>query len=207
MNIRNRITDFRMVKASELRPNPRNWRKHPEAQQNALRGILAEVGYVDALLARTLPDGSLELVDGHLRAETTPDQEVPVLVLDVTEAEADKILATFDPLGDMAEANAEALAELLGDVETNNAAVQAMLDELAEEGGAFEADEADPPKLADGDREPFQQMTFTIHDSQAEAVKAALEAAKKAGPFIDTLNENSNGNALARIAEAYCGQG
>ena len=38
------------------------------------------------------------LVDGHLRAETTPDAIVPVLVLDVDEAEADKILLTLDPL-------------------------------------------------------------------------------------------------------------
>ena len=49
------------------------------------------------LLARELEDGSLELVDGHLRADTTPDQEVPVLVLDVTEAEADKLLGGAGP--------------------------------------------------------------------------------------------------------------
>jgi len=62
-----------------------------------------------ALLARELPDGALELIDGHLRAETTPDQEVPVLVLDVTEEEAAKLLAVIDPLGAMAEANQQAL--------------------------------------------------------------------------------------------------
>ena len=133
MNIRNRITDFRMVKASELRPNPRNWRKHPEAQQNALRGILAEVGYVDALLARTLPDGSLELVDGHLRAETTPDQEVPVLVVDLDEDEAAKVLATFDPLGDMAEMDEEKFADLYALIETDSEALREMLDGLAGE--------------------------------------------------------------------------
>lgn len=91
MNIRDRIIDFRRVKASELKPSPKNWRSHPKAQQDALKGILAEVGYVDALMARQLPDGSLELVDGHLRAETTPDNEVPVLIVDLTEAEAAKI--------------------------------------------------------------------------------------------------------------------
>jgi len=127
MNIRNRITDFRMVKASELRPNPRNWRKHPKAQQNALRGILAEVGYVDALLARTLPDGSLELIDGHLRAETTPEQEVPVLVVDLDEDEAAKVLATFDPLGDMAEMDDEKFADLCAMIETDSEALREML--------------------------------------------------------------------------------
>jgi ParB-like chromosome segregation protein Spo0J len=56
--------------------------------------------------------------------------------------------------------------------------------------------------LPDGDRAPFQQMTFTLHDDQAEQVKAAIEAAKDMGPF-DSENENSNGNALARICEAF----
>ncbi len=61
-------------------------------------GVLAEMGYADALLARELPDGSLELIDGHLRAETTPDMEVPVLILDLDDAEAAKLLALHDPL-------------------------------------------------------------------------------------------------------------
>lgn len=39
---------------------------------------------------------------GHLRAEVTPDAEVPVMVLDIDETEADKILAT---LAAMAEAD------------------------------------------------------------------------------------------------------
>lgn len=138
MNIRDRIIDFRRVKASELRPNPRNWRTHPEAQQNALRGILAEVGYVDALLARSLPDGTLELVDGHLRAETTPDMEVPVLVCDLDDAEAAKVLATFDPLSAMAETNAVMLDALLRDVDTGSADLQQMLAGLADDAGLYQ---------------------------------------------------------------------
>ena len=74
------------------------------------------MGYADALLARELPDGKLMLIDGHLRAETTPLQEVPVLILDVTEAEADKILLTLDPLAGMAEANQTAIEQLLATV-------------------------------------------------------------------------------------------
>ena len=97
------------MKASELFASPRNWRTHPKAQQDALRGVLAEVGYADALLARELPDGGLELIDGHLRAETTPDQEVPVLVLDVDQDEANKLLTVLDPMAAMAEANGDAL--------------------------------------------------------------------------------------------------
>jgi hypothetical protein len=89
----------------------------------ALRGILAEVGYVDALMVRELPDGSLQIVDGHLRAETTPDAQVPVLVVDLDDKEADKVLATFDPLAAMAEPDEEQLAALLKGIETDSEAL------------------------------------------------------------------------------------
>lgn len=133
--IRDRIKDFRRVKASELFASPRNWREHPQAQQAALLGVLEEIGYADALLVRELPDGTLEIVDGHLRAETTPDQEVPVLVLDIDEDEAKILLAVIDPLAAMAEANSDALGSLLQEIGTESDALQAMLDELAADNG------------------------------------------------------------------------
>jgi ParB-like chromosome segregation protein Spo0J len=102
MKIRDRIRELRRVQASDLVPHPGNWRVHGKAQTAALKGLLAEIGYADALLARELPDGNLLLIDGHLRRDSTPNQEVPVLILDVTEAEANKILLTLDPLAGMA---------------------------------------------------------------------------------------------------------
>ena len=130
MHIRNRVKELRKVPAKSLQPSPSNWRVHPEAQRNALQGVLAEIGYADALLARELEDGTLELIDGHLRAETTPDMEVPVLVLDVNEEEAKKLLATIDPLAAMAEADGIKLEALLREVTTDNAALAAMLADL-----------------------------------------------------------------------------
>lgn len=131
MKIRDRIKELRRVPASELRPNPKNWRAHPPAQQEALKGLLAELSYCDATIARELPDGSLQLIDGHLRCETTPDMEVPVLVLDVTEAEADKLLVTLDPLASLAEADRGALTSLLASVDTDSEAVRVLLADLA----------------------------------------------------------------------------
>ena len=113
VKIQDRIRELRRVRARELLPNPKNWRRHPKAQSTALRALLAEIGYADALLARELPDGRLMLVDGHLRAETTPDAVVPVLILDVSDAEADKILMTLDPLAALAEPDTERIKALL----------------------------------------------------------------------------------------------
>ena len=137
MKIRNRIKELRMIKASELMPNPKNWRTHPQSQQDALKGILAEVGYADALLARELPDGSLMLDDGHMRAESTPQLEDPVLVLDITESEADKLLLSLDPLSAMAGTDALALDSLLREVNTGSQALSQMFADMAAEAGLY----------------------------------------------------------------------
>ena len=131
---------------------PKNWRRHPRVQAEALRGLLDEIGIADALLARELPDGRLQLIDGHLRAETMPDEEVPVLVLDLNEAEADKLLLTLDPLAGMATADGERLDALLDSVRTDDPAIQALLDDLrAQEGLLLENlnDLADPEPQVD----------------------------------------------------------
>jgi hypothetical protein len=140
LTIRDRVIELRRVRAGDLLPHPGNWRRHPPAQRAALAGILDEVGYAGAVLARETPDG-LMLIDGHLRAETTPDQAIPVLVLDVSADEAAKLLATMDPLAAMAEADSAALDALLRDVDTSSAALQTMLADLAKNAGiapAFE---------------------------------------------------------------------
>src|SRR5262245_43699475 len=116
MHIRDRILEFIRVPASDLAPSPRNWRTHPEAQRAALRGVLAEIGFASAIVARRRSDGRLEIIDGHLRAETTPEMCVPVLVLDVTEQEADALLLTFDPLSAMAGRDDEKYSELADSV-------------------------------------------------------------------------------------------
>jgi DNA modification methylase len=143
MKIRDRISELRRVPASELRPNPKNWRTHPKAQADALKGVLAEVGIADAVLARELEDGTLMLLDGHLRVETMGDQILPVLVLDVNEAEGDKVLATLDPLAAMAESDAAKLDAILREVDTGSPELQQMLSGLAEDAGLYQ----------DGDKE------------------------------------------------------
>lgn len=150
MKIRDRIKSLRRVKASELLPNPRNWRTHPQEQQDAMRGLLAEIGFAGAALARETQDG-LQLIDGHLRAELSPDAKIPVLVLDVTEAEADKLLATFDPVGAMAEADHEALAKLLAEIDTESDALQAMLDGTGAAGGIDQPETLERPGVDIGD--------------------------------------------------------
>jgi uncharacterized protein YjlB len=90
----------------------------------------------------------------------------------------------------------DALVKAAGDAVLGGAGIAGA--EMRDPADAFGA-------LPDGDKQQIQQMTFTLHDSQAEVVRRALDAAKDAGDFDGSPNENSNGNALARIAEAYLG--
>lgn len=168
MQFRDRIRELRRVKASTLRPNPRNWRTHPTAQQDALRGILAEVGYANALLVRPLEDGSLELIDGHLRAETTPDMEVPVLVLDLTAEEAAKLLAVHDPLADMAVADPARLGDLVSGITTQSAALQGLLERLAQEAQADAQAVGPPGKETALDLVPAYQLVVECPDEELQ---------------------------------------
>ena len=59
------------------------------------------------------------------------------------------------------------------------------------------------PALKDGEKEPFQQKTFTLHDEQADIVDDAIVLART-NPLADTgLNDNTNGNALALICKEW----
>jgi DNA modification methylase len=129
-SFRNRIIELRWVRAGDLAANPKNWRRHPERQRRALRALLGEIGYADALIARE-EHGSLQLLDGHLRRELDPEQQVPVLVTDLTVEEGDKLLLTLDPIAGLAVADPGPLADLLASVTSQSAAVQELLASVA----------------------------------------------------------------------------
>jgi hypothetical protein len=63
--------------------------------------------------------------------------------------------------------------------------------------------------LPDGDKAPFQQMTFTLADEQAEQIKNAIADIKQTEEYkyTETMgNENSNGNALYLIVMQWVEQ-
>jgi len=122
--IQNRIKEHVKVKASELVPHPCNFRKHPSEQRQALAASYEEIGFARSLLGYRLPDGRIQLIDGHLRAEFDPEMEVTVEVLDVTEEEANKLLLTVDPLAALAQTDEEVHQQLQDMVQTSSDALQ-----------------------------------------------------------------------------------
>jgi DNA modification methylase len=143
--LRDRIIDLRRLPASALQDHQHNWRVHPQAQREALQGVLHELGIASALLVYESPrQGGLCVIDGHLRKSLDPTQEWPCLMLDLDDDEASYLLATHDPLGAMAEASREALERVLHDVTSGQAAVQELLAQLAEQHGVVPADTPGP---------------------------------------------------------------
>lgn len=132
--VRDRVIELVRVRAKELQPHPANWRRHPERQRAALRGLLRQIGYADALLARREGE-RLVLIDGHLRRSMDPEQVVPVLVLDLDEREAELMLSTLDPLASMATPDPVVLADLLDRVKASSAAVRELLESVAKGAG------------------------------------------------------------------------
>lgn len=127
---RNRIVGYGEEAPDQLLAHPGNWRTHPKSQQDALAGVLSDVGVVQNILVNRR---SGRLIDGHLRvalALRSDQPAVPVTYVDLSDEEEALILATIDPIAAMAGADAEKLDALLAEVNTDDAAVRALLDEM-----------------------------------------------------------------------------
>lgn len=134
---RNRIVGYGEEQPEQLLANPRNFRIHPKAQQEALLGVMREVGVVDDVIVNQQTGF---VVDGHLRVALAISEHqptVPVKYVDLTEQEEALILATFDPIAAMAATDKAQLDALLREVQSGEAGVQAMLAELAEKAGLY----------------------------------------------------------------------
>jgi hypothetical protein len=132
---RSRITGHADVAPVDLVPNPRNWRTHPAEQQRALGGALSEVGWVTGVVVNRITGN---VVDGHLRiklALARHEPTVPVTYVELSEHEEDLVLATLDPIGAMADAEATALAALISGLEPADAGLRTPLDDLIREQG------------------------------------------------------------------------
>lgn len=109
----NRIVAESDVDPRELKPHPENWRLHGDEQRDHFRQVAERVGFVRRIIAS---QRTKHVLNGHMRREqaiASKQPTVPVAWLDVSIAEERRILATFDPLGAMAEVDEERFAALL----------------------------------------------------------------------------------------------
>ena len=197
--------EYKRIPSEKLIPYARNSRTHSPEQVAQIAASIKEFGFTNPILI----DEENGIIAGHgrlLAAQKLGIEEVPVIVMaGLTDAQkkayviADNKLALNAGWDDeMLRIEFQELQEMGFDLELTGFS----LDEAA--GLEFdEGEEVGMPALPDGDKEPFQQKTFTLHDEQAAVVDDAVTLAR-ANPLSDTgLNENSNGNALALICQQW----
>jgi hypothetical protein len=123
--------ELAMVKAGELRDHPENWRLHPASQVEAFRSVVREVGFVGYVVVNRRTG---HVLDGHMRKASVPaDQLVPVLFGDWSEDQERLVLATFNPLGELAGLDAGKGEALLERVASSEPAVQALLEVIEQD--------------------------------------------------------------------------
>jgi DNA modification methylase len=139
---RSRVVGFTEKPANQFTANAFNFRRHPVPQREAFRGLVSELGFAGAVLENKRTGN---LIDGHLRIEEALSVDehmmIPCVQVDLSEAEERLLLASYDPLSAMAEADKETLDLLLRDVSTGDAAVSEMLSKLAESEGLYFGEE------------------------------------------------------------------
>jgi ParB-like chromosome segregation protein Spo0J len=192
---------------ARLIPYARNARTHTPEQIKQIAASMREWGWTIPVLA----DEAGMIIAGHARvsaAEINGYEEAPVMVArGWSEAKKRAYVLADNKLAMNAGWNEEMLGVELLELRDLGFHMPVIgFDQNELDGLMREVAEAGYPELPEGDRAPYQQVTFTLHDEQVKIVQAAVTAAKERGPFEGSLNDNANGNALTRICEAYLDQ-
>jgi len=194
--------DNKVIKVGDLIPYALNSRTHSDAQIAQLAASIREFGFTNPVLI----DEDKNIIAGHgrvLAARKLQIESVPCIVVTGLDDRKRRALIIADnKLALNAGWDEDALKIELEDLAADYGELIGFSEEeLILLAGI--ADETDMPILATGDKEPFQQKTFTLHDEQVAIVDDAIMLART-NPLVDTgLNENSNGNALALICQEW----
>jgi ParB-like chromosome segregation protein Spo0J len=195
------------IAIDRLIPYARNSRTHSDEQVAQVAASIREFGFTNPVLI----DGEGGIIAGHGRvmaARKLGMADVPCIRLaHLSDAQKRAYIIADNKLALNAGWDEEILALELLDLRGEDFALPLSgftSEELEQIFSAFDVSPlGEMPQMPSGDRQPFQQVTFTLHDTQAEQVQAALKAARNIGPYIGSPNQNGNGNALARICETY----
>jgi ParB-like chromosome segregation protein Spo0J len=190
-------------KISEVKLNPNNPRLIKDDKFKKL--VQSVKDFPEMLNIRPIVvNQDMIILGGNMRYKACKEaglKEIPIIVTDLTEEQQREFLIKDNTSG--GEWDWEVLAN-----EWDNEQLESWgLDLVGFDANA--EDFGEDFSLADGDKAPFQQMTFTLADEQAEQIKNAIADIKATEEYkyCETLgNENSNGNALYLIIMQWAEQ-
>jgi hypothetical protein len=195
-------------KISEIKPNPNNPRIIKDDKFKKLVQSIKEFpGMLEKrpLICFTDTDKKLVVLGGNMRLKAANEiglKELPVILADDWTEEQKAEFLIKDNVG-FGEWNWDELQSDWDVVQLDNWGLDLPGFDLSPN------DLGENFSLPDGDKAPFQQMTFTLADEQAAIIKNAIDDIKGTDDYkyAETMgNENSNGNALYLIVVSWAGQ-
>ena len=194
-------------KISDLIRAEYNPRELTKEQQNQLTDSLKRFGLVDPIIVNTNKDRKNILVGGHQRMkvwESMGNETIPTVEVNLNLEKEKELNVRLNK--NTGQFDMELIQEHF---DTTELIEWGFTEDEIGEWGLNPDELSDGFSLPEGDKAPFQQMTFTLADEQATQLKNAITDVKglEEYKFIETFaNENSNGNALYLIIMQWAEQ-
>lgn len=209
--LRSRNSAFRKIHVGQLLPDPLNWHTHGAEQRSALLSVFEEVGFVGTILVRPAKGQPKKffIIDGHERVKAIleqygPDQAVDCAVLNLSDEEARKILASHDSIGSMGGVDQVKLDELLGSIQFDSSELDGIIRQALE----FKLDE---PEVPSSGRKSSKRGEKSGSGSSKGSGSVRLELSqrrlakfKKISDFaVEFFGTKSSGEAILQALEQW----
>lgn len=193
----------KLVKLNNIKSNPKNPRVIKNDKFNKLVKSIKE--FPEMLKLRPIVvDENMIVLGGNMRLKASKEAGLKEVWIDIAEGLTQKQKDEFivkDNVG-------------FGEWEWNLLANEWNSNDLVEWGldvwqNIDDIEVSDDFSLPENEKEPFQQMTFTLADQQVEYIKEQIKFIKsaKSNIFDETFgNENMNGNAIYEIVKEWVEQ-
>ena len=181
---------------ASVKPYARNAKKHDDKQIANVAESIKQFGWQQPIVC----DKDGVIIIGHCRllaAKKLGLKKVPVKTVDNLSEEQVKKLRTLDNKLNESDWDFDLLAEDIGELDFSGFDIDWGIISPDDFGEDF--------ALPDGDKSEICQMTFTLHERQAELIKEAIKEVKD--DITETFgNTNSNGNALYEVVRQWAEQ-
>lgn len=191
------MKQYEKIAIEQLKPYENNARTHSEEQIELIMNSINEFGFV----APVVIDENNVILVGHGRTEAAKRlgiKEVPFRrVTHLSDDQKRAYILADNKLSDLGGWDFDILDIELGEIDLD-------MSEYGFDEAIDPNDFDDTFSLPDGDKPEFQQMTFSLHDKQAELIKSVLAAVDD--PRETYGNTNSNGNAITEVCRQWAEQ-
>ena len=186
------------IPVGQLKPYAKNARKHEEYDVGQIAESIERYGFNDPV---GIWGKDNIIVEGHgrlLAAKKLGMDKVPCIRLDdLTDEQRREYAIMHNKTAELSAWDFDLLAEDIGDLDFSGFDIDWGIVSPDDYGESFE--------LPDGDKSEICQMTFTLHERQAELIKEAIKEVKD--DITETFgNTNSNGNALYEVVRQWAEQ-